>query len=48
MDILWKFMCETQLFGETADLSIEGEKKRCRIKIENSFVLLKNIGMYYG
>lgn len=26
MDILCKFMHETQLFGETADLSIEGKK----------------------
>lgn len=37
MDILCEFMHETQLFVETADLSIEG--KKCRTKNENPFVL---------
>lgn len=37
MDILCKFMHETQLFVETADLSIEGKKHRT--KTENPFVL---------
>lgn len=39
MDILCKFMHETQLFVETADLSIEGKKKPHRTKTENPFVL---------
>lgn len=37
MDILCKFMHETELFVETADLSNEG--KKCRTKTENTSVL---------
>lgn len=37
MDILCEFMHETQLFVETADLPIEGKKRRT--KIESPLVL---------